>query len=302
MASATTEPKRAKFRFSIRVMMLVVLIIAVWLGWRVSIARKQRAVVAAVEQAGGWVHYDYEFVSDVLTPGQNPWAPFWLRKILGDEYFRQVRQVSLVYDESTGKRFDNKNVDACDNLLKQMTAMPGLKELLLKETQATDEGLRQIGKMTELRQLYIWDARSVTDAGVSHLRNLRNLREIHINNSKITDDSLVLLSSLPSMEKLSFQGNHFSDEGLVRLQGSKRLKSLHIGLGDLQVTDAGIAHLRDFDKLEVLDIQGSGVTAEGLEHLKELPNLKELWMGKTDVTEAEFKRFQSALPKLKVRK
>jgi hypothetical protein len=59
--------------------MLLVLILAVLLGWRVNKARQQRRVVAAVEQYGGWVHYDYEFVSGKLTPGQEPWAPHWLR-------------------------------------------------------------------------------------------------------------------------------------------------------------------------------------------------------------------------------
>ncbi|MGO9470735.1 MAG: hypothetical protein ACLQVF_42120 [Isosphaeraceae bacterium] len=38
--------------------MILVLIFAVFLGWRVNKARQQRRVVAAVDKYGGWVHYD----------------------------------------------------------------------------------------------------------------------------------------------------------------------------------------------------------------------------------------------------
>jgi internalin A len=296
------KPRRSWFRFSIRAMMLLVLAAAVVQGWQVNKARKQRAAVAAIQRSGGWAHYDYEFKNGKLTPGQSPWAPLWLRKMVGDELFQNVRQVSLVYDNSTGKRFDNRNVDACDDLLKQIARLPGLRELLLKESQATDEGLRQIGKMTGLEELYIWDARAVTDAGVAHLKGLKNLKIIHINGSRITDESLALLSSLPSMEEMSLQQNHFSDDGLARLKGKDRLTKLHIGLGGLRVTDAGVAHLKDFGKLAVLDIQESEITARGLEQLKGLPNLKELWLSQCKtVSKAEIDAIQEARPNLKVR-
>jgi hypothetical protein len=84
-------------------MMLIVLIAAVFLGWQVNKAREQREAAEAVLRYRGWVHYDYEFVNGKLTPGRSPWAPRWLRKLLGDEFFQNIRQVSLVYDESTGK-------------------------------------------------------------------------------------------------------------------------------------------------------------------------------------------------------
>ena len=65
-----SERFRKHLRFSLRSLMLLVLILAVFLGWRANKARQQRRVVAAVEAYGGWVHYDYESVSGKLTPGQ----------------------------------------------------------------------------------------------------------------------------------------------------------------------------------------------------------------------------------------
>jgi hypothetical protein len=296
------EKHRHRLKLSLRAMMLVILLLGVWLGWQVNKAREQREAVAAVQRYGGWVHYDYEFVNGKLTPGRSPRVPRWLRRLLGDEFFQQVRQVSLVYDDSTGKRFDNTNVVACDDVLARVARLPGLRSLLLKESQATDEGMRHIGRMTGLEELFIWDASSVTDAGVAYLAGLKDLKNIHISHSNLTDASLALLSRLPAIETLSLQQNHFTDAGLARLTGKGRLKGLYIGLGDLRVTDAGLAHLRAFTKLEVVDVQYSKVTARGLEQLvKDLPNLKELWLSDQVVTEAEKGALRQARPGLKIR-
>jgi Leucine rich repeat len=276
MPSASSRPIRPWARISIRVMMLLVLTIAVPLGWLVNRARQQREAVEAVQKYGGWIHFDYEFVNGALIPGGTPRGPRWLRTMLGDEYFRTVRFVSFEYERSSGKVSRNLNVEACDELLKKISGLPGLKTLRMKKSQATDEGLRHIGKMSELEELYIRDARCVTDAGVSHLSRLTNLKHVSISRSTLTNDSLVLLSSLPRLEKLDLQGNHFSDDGLARLNGKGRLKELWIGIEAMGITDAGLAHLTEFKKLEVLDLQESRVTASGLSQLMELPNLKKV--------------------------
>jgi Leucine-rich repeat (LRR) protein len=291
---------RKHLRISLRSMMLLPLLFGVWLGWRVMKAREQREVVGAVKRYGGWIHYDYDFVSGKPTPGREPRAPQWLRRVLGDEFFQEVRHVSLAYDNSTGKQSNNSNVSPCDDLLARLARQSGLKFLLLKKSQATDGGLKHIGAMTGLEELYIWDATAVTDAGVAHLARLNNLKKIHINGSKITDESLVLLSSLPSIESLSLQENHFSDKGFSCLKGEKRLKDLWAGLGDLQVTDAGLVHLKDFKYLQLLDLQNSKISAQGLEQLRGLSNLKSLWLGGTAVTKLEKQHFQQAMPNLKV--
>jgi hypothetical protein len=296
------EKHRHRLKLSLRAMMLVILLLGVWLGWQVNKAREQREAVAAVQRYGGWVHYDYEFVNGKLTPGRSPRVPRWLRRLLGDEFFQQVRQVSLVYDDSTGKRFDNTNVVACDDVLARVARLPGLRSLLLKESQATDEGMRHIGRMTGLEELFIWDASSVTDAGVAYLAGLKDLKNIHISHSNLTDASLALLSRLPAIETLSLQQNHFTDAGLARLTGRERLKGLYIGLGDLRVTDAGLAHLGDFKQLEAVDVQDCKATARGLGRLvKDLPNLKELWLSDKVVPEAEKEALRQARPGLRIR-
>jgi hypothetical protein len=212
-----------------------------------------------------------------------------------------ITQVSLVYDDSTGTRFDNQNHEPCDDLLARLTRQTGLKSLLLQKIQATDPGLKHIGMMTSLEELFIWQATSVSDAGVVHLANLTNLKNIHISDANLPDRSLALLSSLPRMEILSLQNNHFSDNGLAALKGAERLKRPAIGRGDVRITDAGLAHLKSFQKLELLDVQYSQVTAHGLLQLKGLTSLKALWLSGTAVTEAEKTTLRQVFPNAAIR-
>ena len=92
---------RRRLRFSLRAMILVILVIGIWLGWQVNRAREQREAVAAVRRYGGEVHYEHEFFDGKLKSGRTDWAPRWLRQLVGDEFFRQVRQVRLVNEGRT---------------------------------------------------------------------------------------------------------------------------------------------------------------------------------------------------------
>ena len=47
---------------SLRGLLLLIVAIALWLGWIASKARQQREAVAALQKFGGFVHYDWEFV------------------------------------------------------------------------------------------------------------------------------------------------------------------------------------------------------------------------------------------------
>jgi hypothetical protein len=103
---------RARWKtISLRGLLLLVLGIAVWLGWIVNKARRQREAVAALQKFGGFVHYDWEFIDGPVkvpqgnllwmpswgkfTSTRKPWAPDWLRRALGDEYFQSIAHVSL---------------------------------------------------------------------------------------------------------------------------------------------------------------------------------------------------------------
>ena len=65
-AGPVTRPWRRFLRFSVRGVLVLVLVVAAGLGWIVRSARIQREAVAAIERAGGRVIYDFE--SNNVTP------------------------------------------------------------------------------------------------------------------------------------------------------------------------------------------------------------------------------------------
>jgi len=56
----TFMPPRRWLQFSLRSMLILTAVAAIWLGWLVKQVRDQRAAVQAVRQLGGSVYYHHE--------------------------------------------------------------------------------------------------------------------------------------------------------------------------------------------------------------------------------------------------
>ena len=288
--------KRRWFQFSLRTLLLAVLVVAVWLGWYCDRARRQKQSVTAISRLGGWVYYDYELVNDKYDPQAASWVPGWLRSQLGVDFFHNVVEVNLVYHYDKGKRLDNAQVT--DGALYRLDGFPRLRRLLLYEGQATDQGLAEVGRLKHLEHLYMWDAGKVTDAGIAHLRKLRKLKYLHCDDSQMADESLRVLAALPRLERLWLQGNRFTDRGLAYLEGMTQLEELWIGMGPTNITDDGVQHLKGLVNLERLGLQETKVTSKGLEHLKGLKNLKSLSLWGSQVKDPS--RLREALPNCEI--
>ena len=87
------RPWWANIRFSLRVLILVVLTVGGGLGWVVNQARIQRDAVTAIQKAGGVCLYDWDFRKGAPNPNGTPMAPRWLVDRLGVDYFGHVVSV-----------------------------------------------------------------------------------------------------------------------------------------------------------------------------------------------------------------
>ena len=58
------KPVRRWYQFSLRTLLLVMTVFAVWLGIKIHQARQQKQAVAAIEKLGGTVYYDYQVTTD----------------------------------------------------------------------------------------------------------------------------------------------------------------------------------------------------------------------------------------------
>lgn len=283
----SAEPAgRSRLAISLGTLMLLVLAVAVWLGWVTNRARSQRRAIEKVKEHGGWVHFDYEYVKGTFTPNQEPRAPLWLRRLVGDEYFREIASVSLVYDDTTGKRFDN--YDFTPGVLPALEGQMGLRRLLLEYQQASDDGLRHIGGLPNLEDLYIWNSTGITDKGIAQLQDLTNLKALHIDHSQMTDQGFLALARLTKLEYLALECHTFSDKGLAVVDGMPGLTWLSVG-GDedhlSEITDAGLRHVEGLRNLVSLDLSFSEITDDGLDSLKGLSHLSHLTLASCPITD-----------------
>ena len=118
-------------RFSVRTMIVLVLVIGAALGWVVHRARVQRDAVAAIRKAGGAIWYDWQFKGNSHIPKGEPRGPRWLVEALGVDYFGYVTVVN-------GTRLFS------DNELVPVESLGHLERLILHGSSVTDAGLAHV--------------------------------------------------------------------------------------------------------------------------------------------------------------
>ena len=124
----------------------------------------------------------------------------------------------------------------------------------------------------------ISDLWGITDEGMRHLSGLTNLRQLRITSDKITDVSLVHLNGLSKLESLELYSPKIDGSGFAQLDQLKELRRLKLRHTNFQPEN--IRYLVTLTGLEDLDLGwtpiGSQRSLESLKILKELPRLKML--------------------------
>jgi hypothetical protein len=256
--------KRRWYQFRLRALLLLMAAFALWLGIKVHRVRQQEEAIQAVLDLGGTVYYDYQLEQDsygrtTIDREAPPSGPAWLRAVVGEEYFREVTDVSL------------RDTKASDAELELLAKLPGLQSLDLANSPVSSDGLVHLRGLRKLRALSLCNT-DVDDSGMKHIGRLTGLQRLSLWNTKVGDDGLEQLSGLTDMRNLVLDGTDVSDEGLKHLQGMADLEEW-LGLTDTQVTDAGLHNLKHLSKLEQLNLLKTQVTPAGVKALKKhLPN------------------------------
>src|SRR5689334_3301234 len=125
------------------------------------------------------------------------------------------------------------NVD--DEGIAALPSFPALRELMPMDI--PDRGYRHIAKCEQLESLVLMYCRDTTDAATEHIVGLPKLTDYFNSYTTITDRTPALLSSMNSLERITFDACH--------------------GL-----TDAGVAALARLPRLRELRVSGRGITSE----------------------------------------
>lgn len=197
-----------------------------------------------------------------------------------------------------------------DKGLKELSELQSLEELNLGSRGITDEGISQVAKLTNLRELTLFGCTEITNEALAKISTLKHLERLSINVCpKVTiagisylnaipglieldaqgmeqDNSILNISKLTKLEKLflipkiKVAGDHIirepvRDQDLQCLANLKNLKNFQIGnVG--QISDSGMAHLAGLTNLEILIISGRDLTDDGLKYLANMKKLGRL--------------------------
>ena len=156
--------------------------------------------------------------------------------------------------------------------LAPLKALKNLRELNLSWTHVTDAGLKQLEEdLPQLQSLYLRGL-YLSDAGLVHLRGLKNLRTLYLSGQPVTDAGLVHIMELKQLMGLGLSSTRVTDAGFANLPTLKNLRNLN--LERTRVTDAIFAQLKGLAQLEDLSLGGTRVTEAGLAALQGLKNLR----------------------------
>jgi Leucine-rich repeat (LRR) protein len=267
------KPKRRWLQFSLRTLLVLMLVCGCALGWlrhEVQRARAQREAAKPLEELGGDVVYNR-----VGGP-----VAYWLGQLLGEDLDFEPTMVSL------------DGTPVTDAGLTHLKGLPQLRTLILSHSKITDAGLKHLRGLTRLERLYLRDPQ-FTDAGLENLQGLTQLTVLDLSSTPVTDAGLMHLKGLPQLRTLILSHSKITDAGLVHLKGLPQLQTLI--LNHSEVTDAGLEHLQGLTQLTVLGLSSTQITDAGLEHLQGLKQLRWLYLGRTQVTDAGVYELKMAL-------
>ncbi len=122
----------------------------------------------------------------------------------------------------------------------------------------------------------------VTDAGMVHFKDCKDLRHLYLDNTKVTDAGMVHFKDCKNLTTLWLNNAPVGDAGLVHFQGCKAMRNLN--LAGTKVSDVGLAHFKDCKNLKFLYVDSTQVGDAGLAQFKGM-SLRELNMNNTAITD-----------------
>lgn len=260
------------FQYGLRGLLLLVTAVSAVFGWGLYHDRRQRKVVEAPGNIFGF------YVDQGLPQALRQFLPGGRLRL-----FDRIRMVNVAAPDCRGDR------------LKPLAELHDATMVEIWSNEVDDDALNYFRGLQQLVCVRLIGPTHVGDAGLEHIGQLKQLRELEIRGSDVTDAGLVHLDGLTRLEHLELsRAGEISDAGLVHLHGLKAVKTLEL-IG-AKITDAGLDQIAALTNLEFLGLAETSITDNGLAKLSTLKSLKLLDVRNTGVTKQGLARFRLAHP------
>jgi len=81
-----------------------------------------------------------------------------------------------------------------------------------------DEQLKHLTSLPDVAELNIQDAPAITDAGIACLNQLRNLEDVYLDGTAVSDSGLLDLAGLPKLKIIDVANTHVTPEGVRKFR------------------------------------------------------------------------------------
>ncbi|MBX3151291.1 protein kinase [Candidatus Obscuribacterales bacterium] len=153
----------------------------------------------------------------------------------------------------------------------------GVKEISIKSTGLTDEGLKVISELKTLEVLRICIESKITAAGMRELTTLPVLQGLNLNVMTVPDGSIESISKLTKLSLLSlYNARNIKVSDIARLVPLQQLSFLD--LTGTRLNNSVIPYVVKFRNLAHLRLGNLDLTDENLDMLVTLPKLNTLWL------------------------
>jgi len=238
------QAKRRWFQFSLRtivvLMLLVSLVLGYW-GYARRKAQRQWEAVRAIREAGGDVKINTGVMADPFDyESLISRSPTWQERLGID--CPQAVNVDVSLFKASGKE-----------IMPHLRQLRELESIRLVGDWLDDEGMKALSDCPKLTDLEIISDQ-ITDAGVLGISGNKQLQELHVSSKQLTDRGMAVVAHLPKLESLVWRSANTTGNGLVHLQNHPQLT--HLGICVTVDSDIGFEHLSTCKKLETLGVYG----------------------------------------------
>ena len=200
-----------------------------------------------------------------------------------------------------------------DQTLAYLTNLTALEDLSTNAAQFSDDGLRQLTKLANLKQIKFFHtslrSKHFNGSGFAHFTELKNLRRLTVAGCPFNDEGMAAVGKLTQLENFRTWHTYQTEAGNKHLTSLANLRSLHLGQrlrhydgtsNAHSLSDQTLVTLAAMATLDTLILDEAVLSVEALEKLKGLKNLKRVELGRIDLSPADVERLKTSLPGVEV--
>jgi hypothetical protein len=143
-----------------------------------------------------------------------------------------------------------------------------------------DKTLQVISQLKNLWELRL-DTTDITDRGMASLKNMSDVVDLNIARTLISPAGLEALKGMTSLERLGVGFNKLNDDSIANVEG---LKLVALSIAASGISDKALEHVAKIKSMRFLDLfDNKKITNKGMAYLIDLPVLDSLTLNGTSV-------------------